>query len=331
MDSIKQLTIPQGVLAAFAGLGALFVSAKLLSFLSLMLNLFVLSGKNLRKYGKKGSWAVVTGASDGLGKEFAHQLAAKGFSLALVSRTQSKLDALAKDLEQKHAGSGLQTKVLAMDFAEDRDADYGRLAQLIDGLDVAVLINNVGQSHSIPVPFLQTDGNELQNIVRINCLGTLKTTQVVAPGMVRRKRGLILTMGSMGGWAPTPYLAAYSGSKAFLQNWSTCLAAELAPSGVDAYLVLSYLVVSAMSKIRRPSLLVPTPKPFVRAALAKIGCASQAFASTYTPYWSHALLQWVVENTIGVGNRLSIWYNLKMHQDIRNRALRKAAREAKRA
>ncbi len=266
-----------------------------------------------------------------MGKEFATQLAAKGFNLVLVSRTQSKLDALAAELEQKYVGSGLQTKVLAMDYSRDDAADYDRLARLVDGLDVAILINNVGQSHSIPVQFLETPRDELQSIVTINCLGTLKTTQVIAPGMAQRRRGLILTMGSFGGWTPTPYLATYSGSKAFLQQWSSSLASELKPSGVDVHLVLSYLVVSAMSKVRRPSLLIPAPKPFVRAALTKVGCASQAFASTYTPYWSHAVFQWVVENTIGVGHSFVIWYNRIMHQDIRMRALRKAAREAKKA
>ncbi|KAJ9156385.1 Very-long-chain 3-oxoacyl-CoA reductase [Pleurostoma richardsiae] len=334
MESVKQLvaSIPQPVQWAFAGVGALYLSSRVLSYVHLLLNLFVLSGTNLRKYGKKGTWAVVTGASDGLGKEFATQLAAKGFNLILVSRTQAKLETLAKDLENKHAGSGLQTKVLAMDFSQDNDADYERLAQLIDGLDVGILINNVGQSHSIPVPFLLTDKKELQNIVTINCLGTLKTTQVVAPGMAQRKRGLILTMGSFGGWMPTPYLATYSGSKAFLQYWSSGLAAELKPSNVDVYLVLSYLVTTAMSKVRRPSLMIPTPRPFVRAALGKIGLTgTQELAYTYTPWWTHALMQWWVEKTIGLGHAIGIWFNLKMHIDIRTRALRKAAREAKKA
>ncbi|OAA66488.1 3-ketoacyl-reductase [Niveomyces insectorum RCEF 264] len=333
MESLKEIlaAVPRPAQAALAAVGALYVGSKLFSFLGLLLSLTVLTGTNLRKYGKKGTWAVVTGASDGLGKEYASQLAAKGFNLVLVSRTKSKLDALASQLEDKYAGSGLQTKVLAMDYAQNDDADYERLAELIDGLDIGILVNSVGQSHSIPVPFLQTAGSELQNIVTINCLGTLKTTQVVAPGMVQRKRGLILTMGSFGGWMPTPYLATYSGSKAFLQQWSSSVAAELKPSGIDTYLVLSYLVVSAMSKVRRPSLLIPRPDAFVRTALGKVGVGRQAFAYTYTPYWSHAIFQWVVESTLGVGHSLSIWYNLVMHKDIRNRALRKAAREAKKA
>lgn len=148
--------------------------------------------------------------------------------------------------------------------------------------------------------------------------------------MAQRKRGLILTMGSFGGWMPIPYLATYSGSKAFLQHWSTALAGELKQSNVDVYLVLSYLVVSAMSKVRRPNALIPNPKPFVRATLGKIGLGgTQNIAYTYTPWWSHAIMQWWVEKTIGFGSKIGIGFNLKSHKDIRVRALRKAAREAK--
>ncbi len=199
----------------------------------------------------------------------------------------------------------------------------------MDGLSIGILINNVGQSHSIPVPFTLTDKKELQDIITINCLGTLKVTRVIAPRMESRKRGLILTMGSFGGWMPTPYLATYSGSKAFLQQWSSALAAELKPKGIDVQLCLSYLVTTAMSKVRKPSMLIPNAKSFVRTAVGKVGSGEwQQTASTYTPYWSHALLGWIVENTIGIGSAVGIWYNLKMHEDIRRRALRKQAREA---
>jgi len=217
-----------------------------------------------------------------------------------------------------------------MDYSQDRDEDYAALGQAIADLDVGILINNVGQSHSIPVSFLETSPKELQDIVTINCLGTLKTTQVVAPIMARRRKGLILTMGSFAGWTPTPYLATYSGSKAFLQHWSSSLAAELKPQGVDVQLVLSYLITTAMSKIRRSSVMIPNPRNFVKAALGKIGTGSYQIApSTYTPWWSHAFFLWIVEKTIGPMHPITVSINLKMHQDIRKRALRKAEREAK--
>ncbi|GAV27809.1 hypothetical protein PMKS-001277 [Pichia membranifaciens] len=96
----------------------------------------------------------------------------------------------------------------------------------------------------------------------------MKITRVVAPvivanvGKATKLRGLILTMGSFAGLVPSPLLCVYSGSKAFLQNWSTSLAGELKPEGVDVELVISYLVTSAMSKIRRASFTIPNPQRF---------------------------------------------------------------------
>ncbi|RSL75812.1 Very-long-chain 3-oxoacyl-CoA reductase [Fusarium floridanum] len=332
MDAISDFfqRVPQPLQWSLAGIGALVLGSKLLSYLQLVLSAFVLGGTNLRKYGKPGTWAVVTGASDGLGKEYALQLAAKGFNLVLVSRTLSKLESLAAEIQEKYPGKGLEIKSLAMDFSQNNDTDYERLAELIQGLDIGILINNVGQSHSIPVSFLETAKEELQNIITINCIGTLRVTQTIAPILKQRKRGLILTMGSFGGWTPTPYLATYSGSKAFLQQWSNALSSELADDNVDVYLVLSHLVTTAMSKVRRPTLLVPNARNFVKAALGKVGLGSyQTAPNTYTPWWSHSFMLWLIENIPGVNSPITIFYNKKMHVDIRRRALRKAAREAK--
>jgi 17beta-estradiol 17-dehydrogenase / very-long-chain 3-oxoacyl-CoA reductase len=276
---------------------------------------------------------VVTGASDGIGKEYAIQLAQKGFNLLLISRTASKLETLSSEITNKYAGSAIQVKILAMDFSKNDDGDYAKLKALVDSLDVGILINNVGQSHSIPVPFILTPKEEVRDIIAINCIATLRVTQIVAPGMVQRKRGLILTMGSFGGLLPTPLLATYSGSKAFLQHWSTALGGELKGTGVDVELVLSYLVTTAMSKIRKTSLFVPSPRAFVKSVLGKVGRAggAQKVAYTSTPFWGHAIIQWWLENTVGLGGQLVVAQNKVMHESIRKRALKKAEREAKKA
>jgi len=220
-----------------------------------------------------------------------------------------------------------------MDFSKNEEGDYAKLTALVDGLDVSILVNNVGQSHSIPVPFIETPKEEVRDIIAINCNATLRVTQIVAPGMVKRKRGLILTMGSFGGLLPTPLLATYSGSKAFLQQWSTALGSELAPSGVDVELVISYLVTTAMSKIRRPSLFIPNPRNFVKSVLGKVGRSggAQNMAYTSTPFWAHALMQWSLETFTGLGGVFVVNQNKNMHESIRKRALKKAEREAKKA
>lgn len=284
----------------------------------------------LSKFGRKGTWVVITGASDGIGKEYALQLAAKTYNVVLVSRTKSKLDALASEIQEKYK---VQTKVHAMDFAANKDSDFKALNKLISELDISMLINNVGQSHSIPVPFNETTEAEMKDIITINCVGTLRVTQLVTPGMIQRKRGLILTMGSFGGLTPTPLLATYSGSKAFLQQWSTALSAELAPYNIHVQLVESYLVTSAMSKIRRTSLLIPNPRQFVKAALSRLGRSggAQGMAGTSTPYWSHAIMHWGIQTFVGTMSGVVLNINKTMHEGIRKRALKKAERDAKKS
>lgn len=285
------------------------------------------SDVQLRSFGPKGSWAVVTGASDGLGKEFALQLAGADFNVVLVSRTASKLEALAEEIRSKYPSA--QTKIVAMDYAQNNDADYERLKSVIAPLDVAVLINNVGKSHDIPVPFALTSHEEMTDIVNINCHGTLRTSQLVIPGMMQRRRGLILTMGSFGGLTPNPLLATYSGSKAFLQQWSSSLGAELEPYGITVELVQAYLITSAMSKVRRTSTFIPNPRTFVKSVLSKItrhgGSPSYAFSSS--PYWSHGLMAYFLTCIIGTNSKFLAEINMETHEETRKRALRKAERE----
>lgn len=194
-----------------------------------------------------------------------------------------------------------------------------------------MLINNVGKSHDIPVPFAQTELEEMKDIITINCMGTLRVTSLVLPVMQKRKKGLILTMGSFGGLLPTPLLATYSGSKAFLQHWSTSLGAEVKDDGITVELVQSYLVTSAMSKIRRASATIPTPKAFVRSVLSKVGRSggAQGFAYSSTPFWSHGVMQWALTTFVGLYNSTTVGFNKGFHESIRKRALRKRERDAK--
>ncbi|CAF9908539.1 MAG: hypothetical protein GOMPHAMPRED_006190 [Gomphillus americanus] len=317
------------VVLGFATIGVTFLSYKLFSFVRLLLSLFVLPGKSLKSFAAnsnpRNSWAVVTGATDGIGLEFVNQLANTGYNIVVVSRTKSKLDLVAENLAAKH--KGISTRSLAIDFSNAGQSDYAALSSLIQGLDIAVLINNVGRSHDIPVPFAQTPQDEVDAIVNINVHATLRVTSIVLPGMIQRKNGLVLTMGSFGGLIPTPLLATYSGSKAFLQQWSSALGSELSSHGITVELVQSYLVTSAMSKIRKASASIPTPKAFVTATLKSIGRSggAQDFAHTSTPFWSHAVMQWFVGTFAGFTSSFVVSRNKVMHEAIRRRALKKQA------
>lgn len=291
---------------------------------------FVLRGKSLSKYKNKDktpTWALVTGATDGIGKEFALQLAAQGFSVVIASRTPAKLAATQADIRAKAPSVGVET--VPIDFGQAGAEQYAVLKAALADKDVGVLVNNVGVSHAGPVPFAQTSQDELSQIVQININATLAVTQLVLPGMVERRRGLVLNLGSFAGAFPTPLLATYSGSKAFLAAWSQSVASEVAPLGVDVELVNTYFVVSNMSKIRRSSAMIPLPKPYVRQVLSTlgrpVGAVGRAFTST--PWPGHALMDWALSRFVPQSILFS--QSRAMQVSIQKRAERKKLREAK--
>lgn len=124
--------------------------------------------------------------------------------------------------------------------------------------------------------------------------------------MYHSRSGLILNLGSFAGLVPSPYLSVYSGGKAFLSTWTQALAKEVESQGVVVQNVNTYFVVSAMSKIRKPTFLIPLPKPYVASVLAKIGLPCGANVPyTSTAYPSHGIANWLISNTLST----KFWIN----------------------
>jgi 17beta-estradiol 17-dehydrogenase / very-long-chain 3-oxoacyl-CoA reductase len=164
----------------------------------------------------KDSWAVISGASDGIGKEFAIQLAQKKYNVVLLSRTKSKLDQVANLCEKE----GVQAIVYPFDFSSRDKEQYTKLKKKLDTLTVDVLVNNVGVSHEMPISFLDETPEVCENIMNVNIYAAMDLTRIVLPQMVQRKKGLVLNMGSMAGKISSPLLAVYGASKSFLKSWS---------------------------------------------------------------------------------------------------------------
>jgi len=265
-----------------------------------------------------------------MGREFALQFAKAGFNILLVARNRELLAALAEEIGSKY-GPSVTAKIQLIDFSTNHEAAYQSLATVCAPLDIGVLVNNVGRSHEMPTYFVDTPQKEINDILTINIHATLRMTSMILPGMIQRKRGLILNMGSFAGEVPSPMLATYSGSKAFLSTYTDALAEEVKQHNIVVEHVNAFYVVSKMSKLRKPSPMVPLPSTYVKCVLSKIGLACGAAFSdrpaTCTPFWSHALTDYVV--TLVGWKGLFIRYTHAMHKSIRMRALRKREREAK--
>jgi short-subunit dehydrogenase len=171
--------------------------------------------------------ALITGASAGLGEQFARCFAKDGHDVILVARTASRLEALATRLEQEHP---VKAHVLAADLSRPEEPqrifDEVRSRQL----EVEFLVNNAGYGSA--GPFLEQELTREAEMVEVNCTALLKLTHLFAKPMRQRGSGRILNVASTAGFQPGPFMATYYATKAFVVNFSEALAHELKGTGV---------------------------------------------------------------------------------------------------
>jgi short-subunit dehydrogenase len=167
--------------------------------------------------------ALVTGASSGIGAEFAKQLSQDGYEVILVARRGERLQKLASQLPGA-------THVLSCDLASDAAALPGKVAAL--GLQVDLLVNNAGfGTHG---RFAEIDPAREADEVRLNCEALVTLTHAFLPAMLARGRGGVITVASTAGMQPIPYETTYSATKAFARTFSDALSGELRGTGVRA-------------------------------------------------------------------------------------------------
>lgn len=176
----------------------------------------------------KGTWAVVTGASSGLGVDFARLLAARGHGLILTARRQDRLEALAADLVKTH---GVPVEVVACDLAEPTGPTCVLERATAQGRQVQILINNAG--FGLYGPFEIAEWSRLDQLLRLNVLATTELSWHFVRHM--RAHGLpshVLHVASIGGFQPVPGFAAYAASKAYVRDFSEALTHELRGTNV---------------------------------------------------------------------------------------------------
>ncbi len=217
---------------------------------------------------KYGPWAVVTGASRGLGAEFARQAAGLGVNVVLVARSGEELRVRADELER---ATGVQTRVVALDLGDE--AFLPVLAEATDELEIGLLVNNAGVS--TVGPFLGQDPEFLVHQVRVNVAAGVALARHFGARMVERGRGGIIFLSSGSALHGTPWSANYSGTKAHNAMLAEALWYELAPHGVD---VLGFMAGATRTpgwQANHPgrSRIVPVmdPEPAVAQALHALG------------------------------------------------------------
>jgi short-subunit dehydrogenase len=220
-----------------------------------------------------GPWAVVAGASNGIGLAFAHELAARGVGVVLVSRNEAALQLAAAAITAEH---DVATRVCAVDLT---DADMAtRIAGATADLDVGAVVYNAGAVHGAGL-FHERPVEDALFLVDLNCRGPVLLAHHFAPRLVARGRGAIVLMSSMAAIAGSGYVAAYSATKAFDINLAEGLAIELRPAGVDVMTVVAGAtntpaLVASGATVDPAEFALMEPGDVARGALEALGSAS---------------------------------------------------------
>lgn len=271
------------------------------------------------KVTKFGKYAVITGATDGIGKAYALALAKKGMSLILVSRTESKLAAVAEEIDSKNYPNVEKTRYVVCDYSNFDETTRARVSEELEGKDVGVLINNVGQSYRYPRFFHELSHEEIGAMIEMNINSTVWMTKMVIDGMVERKRGTVVNLSSGSAEHTMPLLAEYGAAKMFVERFSESLDAEYKGRGVRVQCQIPFYVATKLAKLRK-SLTVPTADAYVAMSMRWIG-----YGGVVQPFWLHGFQGWVMKVLPSFVVDSGV---MSMHAGIRKRGLKKDAKMA---
>lgn len=257
---------------------------------------------------------LITGASQGIGRELAQEFARRGHDLILVSRSKDKLDALAAELKRE-----FKTNCLVVPQDLTKATGPASLLKKVEeaGETIAVLVNNAG---ALEVgAFVEMPTEKVVNMVNLNIAALTTLTSLVLPGMVERGSGRILNVASLAAFQPLPAMAAYSASKAYVLALTEALSEELKGSGVTVTALCPGLTDTAMVQnmkaqsdvvAKTPGMLISDPKEV--AQLAYKGLMSgrvivvPGLGNQLTSAWSQVSPRWLVRNVAGFLTRQTV-------------------------
>ncbi|XP_075433806.1 very-long-chain 3-oxoacyl-CoA reductase-B-like [Ascaphus truei] len=221
-----------------------------------------------------GAWAVVTGATDGIGKAYAEELARRGLNIVLISRSLEKLQRVATGIEQQ---CGRKTRIIQADFTRGSEI-YQPIEEALKDLDIGVLVNNVGMTYAegltefLNVPDIQ---KRIADIINCNIMSVTQMTGIVLSKMMQRKKGVIINLSSEAGARPYAKITVYSATKAFVDFFSKGLHHEYKSKGIIVQCVMPLLVSTNMTQRIGINVFVKSSDSFARDALNTVGYESR--------------------------------------------------------
>ncbi|XP_063710029.1 inactive hydroxysteroid dehydrogenase-like protein 1 [Culicoides brevitarsis] len=256
-----------------------------------------------------GEWAVITGCTDGIGRQYAFEFASRGINIVLISRTESKLVKVANEIEEKYK---VKTKWIQADLSLGRSV-FPHLKRELQGIPVGILVNNAGRMYDYPQRFEEVNEDLLWEIMNLNMLSLTMLTHFLLIDMKKRGKGIIVNISSGSEAQPLPYTAIYGASKIFVKNFTLALQHELRNRGIDVQLITPMFVRTKMNEysttVMSGNVFCPDVETYTRSAVFTLGKSDRT-----TGYWSHGL-QYAVNKMVPEWVRT--WGGAKMNLQMR--------------
>jgi 17beta-estradiol 17-dehydrogenase / very-long-chain 3-oxoacyl-CoA reductase len=290
---------------AFACIGAIWVSRWILNttrFFYIFLRPSSLSRYHHLSATGAPPWAIITGASDGIGKGYAHELARQNFNLILHGRNWSKLQDVCTSINAAYPS--IDIKIVLSDatkYGTESTKEIQTIVEEIKDLHVTILINNVGTgtrpSGHVFSNFDSDDPDDLDALINTNARFPVQFTRAMLPLLFSHGQPtLLLTMASISEIG-SPYLSVYSASKAFNKAWSCALKREFVAEGrdIEVLAIMTAQVTETATADGPRSLVIPGASDFARRALRRVGCGWDVVEGC----WSHSILRAVTTRLPG--------------------------------
>ncbi|XP_017086570.1 hydroxysteroid dehydrogenase-like protein 1 [Drosophila eugracilis] len=237
-----------------------------------------------------GDWAAVTGASDGIGKEYAKELARQKINVVLIARSEEKLQAVAKEIAE--IGTGTQTKIVIADFTKGSQV-YEHIEKETADIPISILVNNVGSG--TPSPILKWTQEATQNIIDTNVVAVSQLSRLFFQRMKASKiKGAIVNVSSGTEMQPLPYGAYYAASKAYTRSLTLALCHEAKPFGIHVQLLSPNFVVTKINsysrQIMKGGLFIPSASTYAKSAVDQL---RDGVDETPGYFWHH------IQNAVG--------------------------------
>ncbi|XP_022919242.1 inactive hydroxysteroid dehydrogenase-like protein 1 isoform X2 [Onthophagus taurus] len=254
---------------------------------------------------KYGQWALVTGCTDGIGKEYAKQLANRGLNIVLVSRSPEKLSTVSQEIVRTF---NVKTKVIVADFSKGAPI-YEKIRLELGNLEIGILVNNVGSQYTFPMYVGEVPEKTVWDIINVNVAAVTMMTKMLIEDMKARKKGAIVNVSSGAELQPLPLMTLYAASKVYIRNFTRALQREYSNHGITIQHVSPMFVNTKMNdfsrRLRTTGWFVPNAESYAKYAVSTLGKLDHT-----TGYWTHGIQYFFVGMVpewirITIGHRLN--------------------------